>query len=310
MTFYETEKDYMNSGRYTKAILAAIGVYFIWGFTLLASTVAQRVSTPMVYLMYRFDTASLLMLVPVLVGKKKIRLSFRKILPLIIMGICEPAIYFLGEQYGLKYTNSSFTGIFIAIIPLLTTILAAVFFKERPTGLQWLFCLVSIGGVIAISVFTSDAGGNITFKGVVWLLVAVFSAAAYTTINKKAARDNIGVYERTTVTMIVGAVFFTTGAVLENMGSLENLVSPLRNLPFVLAVIYVAVFASVIGYTLFNFAVANAPVANVVTLNSLVTVLSVTAGVIFLDEPFSFRAGIAMIVVIIGIWGVQKFTRK
>ena len=300
----------MNFSKYTKAILAAIGVYFIWGFTLLASTFAQRVSTPMVYLMYRFDLASLLMLLPVIFGKRKIDLDFKRMLPLIIMGICEPFIYFIGEQYGLKYTNSSFTGIFIAIIPLLTTILAAFFFQERPTALQWLFCLVSIGGVIAISVFTSDAGGSITLKGIIWLLVAVFSAAAYTTLNKKAAKDNIGVYDRTTVTMIVGAVLFTVSAVLENLTSPEKLIEPVKDLPFDLAVIYVALFASVIGYTLFNYAVANAPVANVVTLNSLVTVLSVTAGVLFLGEPFSFRAGIAMVVVLVGIWGVQRFTEK
>ena len=300
----------MKFSRYTKAILAAVGVYFIWGFTLLASTVAQRYSTPMVYLMYRFDIAALLMLLPVIISKRKIALDLRTVLLLAVMGLCEPAIYFLGEQYGLKYTNSSFTGIFIAIIPLLTTVLAAVFFKERPTALQWLFCLVSIGGVIAISIFTSDAGGNITLRGVLWLLVAVFSAATYTTLNKKAARDHVSVYERTVLTMIVGAVFFTAGALLENIGAPGKLIEPMKNLPFVLAVIYVALFASVIGYTFFNYAVANAPVANVVTLNSLVTVLSVAAGVIFLDEPFSLKAGIAMAVVIVGIWGVQRFTRK
>lgn len=300
----------MNFRRYKKAILAAIGVYFIWGFTLLASTVAQRYSTPMVFLMYRFDVATVCMLFPVIIGKRKIDLAPGKLLPLVIMGICEPAIYFLGEQYGLKYTNSSFTGIFIAIIPLLTTILAAIIFKEKPTVLQWLFCLVSIGSVFAISVFTSDAGGNITLKGVLWLFTAVFSAAAYTTLNKKMAKENIGVYERTSVTMIVGAVFFTAGSILENISAPEKLIAPIKNLPFVLAVIYVAIFASVIGYTLFNYAVGNAPAANVVTLNSLVTVLSVAAGVIFLGEPFSIKAGIAMAVVLIGLWGVQKFTRE
>ena len=300
----------MLSKRYTKAILAAVGVYSIWGLTLLASSVAQRVTTPMVFLMYRFDTASLLMLIPVILGRKRIELDFKKLLPVLMMGICEPAIYFIGEQYGLRYTNSSFTGIFISIIPLLTTILAALFFKEKPTVLQWLFCLISIGGVIAISIFSSDAGGNITAKGVFWLLVAVFSAGAYTMLNKKAAQDNVGVYERTTIMMLIGAVFFTVCAIVENLASPDALIEPLKDVPFVLSVVYVSLLASVIGYTLFNYAVANAPVANVVSLSSLVTVMSVAAGVIFLGEPFSLKAGIAMVVVLVGIWGVQKFTRK
>ena len=300
----------MRISRYTKAVIAALGVYFIWGFTLLASTVAQRAASPMVYLMYRFDIASILMLLPVFFGKKRLSFNFKELLPLIAMGICEPAVYFIGEQYGMKYTNSSLTGIFISIIPLLTMVLAAVFFNEKPTFLQWVFCAISIGGVIAITVFTSGAGGEISLKGIMWLLVAVFSAGAYTMLNKKAAYDNFGVYERTVFTLFVGAIFFTAGAVIENIGEPENLITPVKNIQFVLAVIYVALFASVIGYTLFNYAVANAPVANVISLNSLTTVLSVAAGVIFLDEPFSIRAGIAMAVVIIGIWGVQKFTKS
>ena len=295
---------------YKKAVIAALSVYFIWGFTLLASTLAQTVASPMVYLMYRFVLATLIMLVPVFIGKQKIRLSRRAILPLLIIGLCEPVIYFLGEQYGMRYTNSSFTGIFISIIPLFSTILAGVFFNERPTFLQWVFCLISVGGVIAISVFTSDAGGSVSLKGVIWLLIAVFSAGFYTVLNKKAAKDNIGLYERTVVTMIVGAVFFTSGSVVQNIGSLENLITPLKSPAFILSVIYVALFASAVGYTVFNYAITKAPVANVVSLNSLVTVISVVVGVVFLHEPFSLKAGIAMAVVVVGVWGVQKFTRK
>ena len=298
----------MTLTKHTKAILAALGVYFIWGFTFLASSVAQRSASPMVLLMYRFDIASILLLLPVLVGRKSIRLKGKKLLPLLMMGVCEPVIYFIGEQYGIKYTNSSFAGICISVIPLVTMFMAAVFLKEKPQPIQWLFSIVSIGGVIAISIFTSEAGGSITAKGVLWLVLAIVTAAAYVILNRVSSSGSFTVFERTVIIQIEGAVFFTVSALFENINDLRSLIVPCTQPSFFVAVLYLALFASVIGYTLQNYALDNAPVANITTLNALVTVISVIAGVVILHEPFSIKAAVAMVVVLAGIWGVQRFT--
>ena len=79
---------------------------------------------------------------------------------------------------------------------------------------------------------------------------------------------------------------------------------------FIIAALFLGVGASVIGYSLFNYAVAEMPMANMTAMNNLVTVVSVAAGVLILKEPFSFKAAIAMLVVLIGIYGVQRFGRK
>lgn len=293
---------------YSKGVLAAITVYTIWGFTFLASSLAQRTASPMVLLMYRFDIASLLMLLPVIFGRKKLKLKGRKLRSPLLMGLCEPCVYFLGEQYGLKNTNSSISGIFISIIPLVSMALTAVVLGEKPGKKQWLFAAVSIMGIIAISVFSSGAGGSITAKGVLWLLVAILTAGFYTLLNRISSRENFGVYERTILMQLEGAVFFTAGSVLTNAGHLSALLSPLSEPSFMLSIIYLSVFASVLGYLLHNYALDHAPVANVSTLCGLVTIISVLAGVVILDEPFSFRCAVAMVVVLIGIRGVQKYT--
>ena len=300
----------MTLTKHAKAILAAIGVYFIWGFTFLASAVAQRSASPIVLLMYRFDLSSVFMLVPFLLRKKSLSFRGKNMLPLILMGICEPVIYFIGEQYGIKNTNSSFAGICISVIPLVTMFMAVLFLKEKPHPLQWLFSAVSIGGVIAISVFTSKAGGSITLKGVLWLVLAIVTAAAYVTLNRISSQSNFSVYERTVIVQLEGAFFFTLLAVIENFSDLSALFAPAAEPKFITAILYLSLFASAIGYSPHSYALDNAPVANVTTLNGLVTILSVVAGVVILDEPFSFKAAIAMAVVLAGIWGVQKFTPK
>ena len=287
-------------------ILSAVGVYTIWGFTLLASTVAQRSASPNVFLMYRFVIASLVMALPLLLGKRSLSLNKKKLPGLLLLGLAEPVVYFPCEQYGLMLTNSSFAGIMIALIPVFTMLMAALVLKERPAPLQWVFCLVSIAGIVAITLISDSQGGVIQPLGVALLCLAVVTGGAYGVICRSIS-DSTSTYERTFFTLLLGAVFFTVCSVIENRGDLSALYTPLSDLSFLLSALYVAVFASVIGYTLLNVALANAPIANVISFNSLVTVISVGAGVFFLREPFSMTAAAAMVVVMLGIWGVQRF---
>ena len=137
------------------------------------------------------------------------------------------------------------------------------------------------------------------------LLLAVGTGASYTVLNKRIA-DDYGVYERTLFSQLLGAAFFTMLSLIEKRNDLLSLVTPLVNLDFLAAIAYLAVFGSVLGYTLFNYAVANAPTAKVVVFCNLTTILSVLAGVFLLGEAFSLLSGVAMVAVLIGIWGVQR----
>lgn len=298
----------MTKNKSRLAILAAIGVYTIWGFSFMASKVAQEVTTPFVLLAYRFVIAVLLLALPMLTGKRKIKLRGKNIKPLLLLGLMEPCIYFIGEQYGIRYTNSAFSGVMIAVIPIVTLILAAVFLKDKPTRAQWLFSLLSIAGIIAISL-SENSGGSINLLGVLCLLIAVLTGSAYGVISRGIS-DEFSVYERTFVMQLMAAVFYTTLALIENAGDLGAIIRPLSSPDFILAALYVAVGASVLGYTFFNYAVSNAPMPKVIIFCNLTTVISVLAGVIFLGDPFSPVSIIAMIAVLVGIWGVQKFDKE
>lgn len=280
----------------------------LWGFSFLASSVGQETATPFVLLTYRFVIAVAILSVPILLGKQKIHLRGKNIKPLLLLGAMEPCIYFIGEQYGLKYSNSAFSGIMIALIPIVTLILAAVFLKDRPSRAQWLFSLISIGGIIVITV-CENSGGDVSLLGVVFLLAAVITGSAYSVISRSIA-DEFSVFERTYIMQVMGAMFFTVLALIEQSGSVGAILSPALNTDFVIAALFLAVGSSVLGYTLFNYAVSNAPMANIVILCNLTTVISVVAGIVILHEKLSVVSLVAMAVVIIGIWGVQRFPPK
>lgn len=296
------------SKNHVKAMLAAVGVYTLWGFSFLASKVGQEAATPFVLIAYRFDIAVLVLSIPIILGKVKIRLREKNIKPLLLLGAMEPCIYFIGEQYGLRFTNSAFSGLMIAVIPIVTLIMAAAFLKDRPSRAQWLFSLLSIAGIALITV-VENSGGQVQLIGVIFLIAAVISGSAYGVISRGIS-DEFSVYERTYFMQLMGGVFYTVLALIEQRGNLGALVAPFADGGFVISLLYLALGASVLGYSLFNYAVSNAPMANVVSLCNLTTVISVVAGVVLLDEPFSPVSAIAMLAVLVGIWGVQKFPPK
>ena len=145
--------------------------------------------------------------------------------------------------------------------------------------------------------------------GVVCLVAAVITGSAYGVISRGIS-DEFTVYERTYFMQVMGAVFYTVLALTEQRGSLGAIIAPLANGEFVLSMLFLSLGASVLGYSLFNYAVSNAPMANVISLCNLTTVISVAAGIVLLNEPFSPVSVIAMLAVLVGIWGVQKFPPK
>ncbi|MDO5445711.1 MAG: DMT family transporter [Eubacteriales bacterium] len=296
----------MQKNKTTIAIAAAVTVYIFWGFTFMASAIAQEYVTPFILLAYRFVLSALILSFPLIIGKKKLNFKGKKLKNLFLLGLLEPCLYFIGEQYGVKYTNSSFSGIMIALIPIATLFLAAVVLKETPTKAQWFFSVLSIAGIIVITL-SESSGGQVNLLGFLCLLVAVVTGSFYTIVSKKIS-DEFSVYERTLIMQIMAAVFYTVLSLIECRENLAALIEPVKNVDFILAVLYLAVLGSVLGYSLFNYAIANAPTARIVVLCNLTTVISVLAGVIFLGEPFGIASAIGIIAVLTGIWGVQRFS--
>ena len=295
----------MKNENYPKAMFCAVGAQVFWGLGFLASAIGQESASPLVLMSYRFDIALVLLTLPIIFGKQRLRLRGKNIVPLLLLGMAEPCIYFIGEQYGIKYSNSAFAGIMVAVIPIVSLILAAVFLKQRSSRAQWLFSALSIAGIIVITL-SENSGGTVTFKGFALLVLCVITGSAYSVMSSGVS-DKFSVFERTYVMQVMGAVFFTSLALIENHGSFAAIIAPAANARYLTAALFLAAGPSVMGYTMFNYALSNAPVANVIIFQNLATVISVLAGMFVLGEHLTTLSLVSMLAVLLGIWGVQKF---
>lgn len=286
--------------------LSAIVGHIFWGFSFLASTRAQKSAHIFVLLSHRFVLAFAIMTVLVLVGAAKLRLKGKRVILLVLLGLAQPVIYFLGEQYGLLHSTSIFSGVMIAMIPIVSVLAAAPILGEKPTAGQLLFGCISVAGVVGIGLMTKSEG-VLDWIGVVALLIAVCGAAGYTLLGRSISGE-FSPFERTYVMMAMGAAVFTALAVGKNWADPAVYWQPLAETEYVLSILFLGVCCSVICYFMSCYAITHLTVAQETVFANLTTAVSVFAGAVILKEPLSWWGVICCLLILLGIYGVQRMS--
>ena len=297
------DSDRMKS-KQVKIFLAATVCHVFWGFSFLASRKALDTAPVLVLLSHRFLLAFLGMNLLLFTPLGSLRLRGKRLLPLLALGLAEPVVYFFGEQYGLLHSNTIFSGVMIAMIPIVSTLAAAPILREKPSAGQLLFSLLSVGGVIGVGLL-SKSSGALDWIGVLGLLTAVFSAVAYTLLSRGIS-GRFSPFERTYFMMGVGAAVFTALALLGCRGDPGAYLRPLETPGYVLSLLFLALCCSVVSYFLSAYAITHLSVARETVFANLTTAVSVFAGAVFLHEPFSLLGGLCCLLILLGIYGVQR----
>lgn len=300
------------------AMLGAMCGNSIFGFSFMFSRMALQTAPPSVMLMYRFLlAAAVLLLVAAMAARRggravqsggipwlRFSLKGKPLLPLIVLGVVQPVIYFLCESYGIRMTNATFSGVIIALVPIAALAAGALALHEIPKRAQVFWSLVSIAGVVLMTLQQS-AEGVIRPLGALLLVGAVLSGVTYNVLSRKTSAQ-YSALERTVVMMLVAAVAFTAMALLECRSNLSMLLAPLHSARFVAAIVYLSVLSSVVAFLFINYASSTLPVARTAAFCNLTTAISMFAGVVFLGEPFGAVSLAASAMIILGVWQVQK----
>lgn len=288
-----------------RAMIAVALSCVIFGFSFLFSQVAMEVASPFVLLTARFLLAFAIMNVLLLLRLGKLDLKGKPVKKLLLMGVLQPVLYFIGENYGVKFTSSAFGGVMIALIPVVATLLAMPVLRERPTGKQLGFILCSLVGVTVVTLAGSGTG-TVTLAGFLLLLLAVFSGAGFNLVTRDAARQ-FTAFERTYMMFALGSVFFVVLGLVENGAALPQRVWMALGEPrFLLSVIYLGGFSSVGAFFLHNYAITFLPVARATAFSNVTTVVAVLAGVLLLHEDFTLLQAGALVLILIGVYGANR----
>ncbi|HHT51421.1 MAG TPA: DMT family transporter [Eubacteriaceae bacterium] len=291
---------------YKKGYSAAIFHTIITGLSFLFGKIALESSNPLDILAYRYAVAFLGVIIFFIFKPVKLNYTKENIFKILPLTILYPLLFFSFQTFGLQYTSSSEAGIFLAMVPILTLIMADIFLKEKTTLLQKISILLSVIGVIYITLMKGSNLGFSNIKGIVFLIISTLAYSGYNVLARNLTKEFTSI-ELSYMMITISFISFNLLSIIRNLlyGTISNYFLPLQNLRFTIAIIYLGILSSLISSLLSNYALSKIKASEMSVFANLGTVISILAGVIFLKEKVFYYHIIGSILIIGGVLGTN-----
>lgn len=294
----------MKSKTVLAVLCAALG-NIIWGVSFPLITYGLTM-VPQSYIMlgHRFTLSTIVMLGMMLFGKQKVSFKGKRLLPIVLLMVLQLS-YYLFETYGILYTNSTISGLVLAVVPVVTIGTGALFLKEYPTKRQALLCILPVAGVILISLTGKELKVSNLYLGVLFLMLTMLTSAFYKTINRKAAEE-YSPFERTFLILASSAVVFTVIGLKLTNWSVAVYVAPLGNLKYLAVVLALGLLCSIAANLLVNYAMSQMSVFKVASFGALSTLCSAVLGIFVMGDAVNASIIIGGLLILIGVRQITK----
>ena len=286
--------------------IAAISYALITGLSFLFTKIALSVSNPLDILAFRFTAAFMAVVLLLLFRVISLNYDMEKIKRILPLALLYPLMFFTFQTFGLQYASSSEAGILLASAPVFTLILARIFLGEKPSILQTLSVIVSVIGVIYITLTKGASFDFSNLKGIIFLILSALSFSGYSVMARILTKD-FNSMELSFMMSIISFICFNTLAIGNHLiaGTLNTFLTPLKNIKFIIAIIYLGVLSSLITSLLTNYILSKIEASKMSVFSNLGTVISIIAGVVFLNEKIYYYHIIGSILIIGGVIGTN-----
>ena len=277
-----------------KAVLMTILAGFLWGTSFPAIKIGLQYMDPYTFVFLRFLTASLTMLL-ILVITGKASFNFNKKRLVIFLGVVNGVAYML-EYVGMASTTASKSSLFINLSAVWVALLCPLLLRERLDGKKAVGVGISVAGVVLMTTNLNVASltrgaiiGDILVvgAGIAWAIFMVY--------NKPLANSRKSLVLPMTLLLVFTLLpLLPTG--LLSAGSFASL--PLEAW---LAILYTAVLCWVLPYYLWIKGLQHlSPLTSAIVLLTEI-VVAVTISTLFLGEVFTAISGLGAILIVVAI---------
>ena len=230
------------------------------------------------------------------------KLNIKDIPNLFFLGFFGVICYHFALNYGEQYISAGVASLIITTIPIFIVVLAFIFLSEKITLNLFLGILLSLIGVIIISLFgNTDINLEIRYilaAGAV--LFAAFFGAFYTVVGKKLLNK----YSPLSLT-IYAILLGSLGMIPFINTSLFEEITKLSWIGW-LAVIFLAIFPTVISYVLWYVALDFKPASELGIYLYLMPILSTILSFFLLSEKITILFIFGGFLIILGLVIVNK----
>ena len=301
-----------------KAFLSVMAGNTIFGFSFIFSKMALQVTVPSVLIATRFLLAFLTLNIIAFAGRKimvddgeggsrplvSFSLKGKPLRYILLLALFQPILYFLCESYGIVYTSAAFAGTIIAVIPVAGIVFDVVIMHSK-VSLRQIVCAVLSAVGVAITTIGAE-GMKSSLTGLLLLLGAVCSGALFYVFSKKSG-THYNALEQTYVMFAAGSMVYIVFALVQCRGAYrEQILLPLQEPVFIIALIYLAVLSSVGAFILLNYGTVRISVSEAAIFANLTTVISIIAGVVFLRETFTAFQIVGALIIIVSVYAANR----
>lgn len=288
--------------RHAWVYLKLVAVALLWGGTFIAGRMLAQDVPPLLAASLRFAVAvPLLLLAAWKIEGGLPRLSRSQLLATAGLGFFGIFVYNICFFAALAQMPAGRTALFVALNPIVTTLLLAVFFRERVGALRWVAIAIAFTGA-AIIITRGDLMGawrdlsQSLGKGELYMLCGITGWAIYTILGRYALRGLTPI-AATSYAVLWGAAMLGAGALLEQ-GTLAPAGIGWRAWA---AIAYLGVFGTVIGFIWYYEGVKAIGPSRAAVFNNLVPVSGVLLAALVLGEPVLMSMVVGAVLVIGGV---------
>jgi drug/metabolite transporter (DMT)-like permease len=282
-------------------LVAVWGTVLFWGLSFVSSKIILNTGVPqMTMVCIRFVIATVLLNLFLKKLDPSARLRKKDILPLAVSGFFGVTVYFFFESRGIKLTSASHASLIIAVIPVITVLAEALFFRTRISWLTGIGVVLSVVGVVfVVERPGAGAAGSVSLVGDLFMFGACISWVVYIILSKNLHR-RLSDHPITAYQSLFGTAFLIPLALFEARQWVPITLSAGLNLA------YLAVFCSALANFLYVYALSRLGPIAVSPYVNLIPVVGVLGGVVLLGETIVWSQVAGGLVILCGVLLVSR----
>ncbi|MCY7848096.1 DMT family transporter [Bacillus haynesii] len=275
----------MKTRRETAGHLAAVITIFIWGTTFVSTKVLLEDFPPVDILFYRF-LIGLIVLIIVHPHMLTFR-SWRQEALFAVAGLCGVTLYFLLENIALTLTYASNAGMIVAVIPMITAVLAHFLLSGEKLEPRFFIGFAAAFTGLALIFFNGQMMLKLNPLGDILAAASAFVWAAYAILMKKISTFGYHTIQYTQRIFLYGLLFMVPALFLFDF---RFDASPFASPVNWLNILFLGAGASALCFVTWNWSVGVLGAVKTSAYIYMVPVITIAASVVILQEKLTWVA--------------------
>lgn len=275
-----------------------------WGLSFIWLKVVYEVYKPFTVVFLRLlSSAIFLFFIGSITGSKE-KVAFKDLKYLMLLAFFDPFLYFIGESFGLQLISATIASIIIATTPVFTPFFTYFFLKEKLKITGVIGLVFSFFGVLILTV-DRNMHLKYSFKGLMFMFFAVFSAIGYIITAKKISFR----FKPLTVVKyqnLIASIYFLPLFLIFEFKNFIKITPDFRIIANILAL---SILPSTLSFIFYNISIKKISVNEINILSNTIPLFTAISAYLVLHEKFGYDKIIGMTVILSGII-ISQIKRK